>query len=58
MSDPDQTEPTRHVGPDGSAWQKAQQLVADRNEKARKAGVQRREAHERRLAQLRRTTRD
>jgi hypothetical protein len=44
--------------PDGSAWADAQRLVADRNEQARKAGKQRREAHERRLAALRRSARE
>lgn len=52
------TEHDRRTGPDGSAWADAQRLVAERNEQARKAGKQQREAHERRLAVLRRAARE
>lgn len=56
MNGPGETD-GRRSGPDGSAWANAQRLVAERNEQARKAGKQQREAHERRLAALRRARR-
>jgi hypothetical protein len=40
--------------PSGSAWRDAQKAVSDRNEEARKAGRERRLAHEKKLAALRR----
>ena len=57
MKDAGDAEHGRRTRPDGSAWADAQRLVAERNEQARKAGKQRREAHERRLAALRRGAR-
>jgi hypothetical protein len=58
MNNAGETEHDRRAGPDGSAWADAQRLVAARNDQARKAGKQRREAHERRLAALRRAARE
>jgi hypothetical protein len=46
------------VPPDGSAYKVAQQEVTDRNDAARKAGMEQRQAQERKVAAARRAEQD
>jgi hypothetical protein len=46
------------VPPDGSAWVRAQRTLVERNDRARRAGKQERNEHERRLAELHRAAQD
>jgi len=58
MSDRRGADGSERRGPDGSAWADAQREVAERNDRARKAGKEERQAHERRMAALHRAARE